>query len=209
MVILFSLSAVYHWHGFNHARAPMILLVLPDYGTEDRLLADARAGDSAAVMRIYEQYFGPVYQYIRLRVDDAPQAEDLASEVFVRLVRAFQSGKPPTESLRGWLFRVARNLIHDHYGHQRQLPLTSLDEWLPAPGEDGPEQQVAFRLSTERLRHALRMLAADQQEVVILRFGQMLSLHETADVMGKSVSAVKALQFRAVQTLRSLLGGGG
>jgi len=52
------------------------------------------------------------------------------------------------------------------------------------------------------------MLAPDQQEVLILRFGQMLSLQDTADSMGKSVSAIKSLQFRAVDTLRRLLAEG-
>ncbi len=182
----------------------MIVLVLPDYNTEDRLLASARDGDSSAVIQIYDEYYQPIFQYIRLRVADPALAEDLASEVFVRLVRAFQAGSAPRETLRGWLFQVARNLIHDHLGRQRQLPQTTLEEWMPAD-DDGPEQQVMRTLSTERMRRAMRLLAADQQEVVILRFGQMLSLQETADIMGKSVSAIKALQFRAVQTLRSLL----
>lgn len=204
-VILFSSLSEESPPECRHVQAPMMLLVLPDYSTEDRLLAEARAGDSTAVMHIYEQYFGPVFQYIRLRVGDAAHAEDLASEVFVRLVKALQTGKAPRDTLRGWLFQVARNLIYDHHGQQRRLPLTSLAEWMPAPHDDHPEQQVLQTLSTERLHRALRMLAADQQEVVILRFGQMLSLQETADIMGKSVSAIKALQFRAVQTLRSLL----
>lgn len=182
----------------------MIFIVLPDFSTEDHLLARARDGESAAVVQIYDQYFPPVFQYIRLRVGDAPTAEDLASEVFVRLVRAFQAGNAPTATLRGWLFQVARNLIYDHQGRERQMPLTDLEDWIPAHDDD-PEKQVMFTMSAERMRRALRMLAADQQEVVILRFGQTLSLQETADIMGKSVSAVKALQFRAVQTLRSLL----
>lgn len=61
-------------------------------------------------------------------------------------------------------------------------------------------------LDIERARQALRMLAAEQQEVLILRFGQLLSLQETADVMNKTISAVKSLQFRAVDTLRRILG---
>lgn len=187
----------------------MIVLVLPDYPTEDRLLTSAQTGDSTAIIQIYDIYFQPVFQYIRLRIGDTALAEDLASDVFVRLVRAFQTGSAPRETLRGWLFKVARNLIHDHVGRQRQLPLISLEEWMPASTDDGPEQQVIRTLSTERMRRAIRMLAADQQEVVILRFGQMLSLQETADIMGKSLSAVKALQFRAVQTLRSLLDAAG
>jgi len=55
------------------------------------------------------------------------------------------------------------------------------------------------------VRRVLAMLAPDQQEVLILRFGQMMSLQDTAESMGKSISAIKSLQFRAVDTLRRLL----
>jgi len=61
-------------------------------------------------------------------------------------------------------------------------------------------------LDIERVRRALRMLADDQQEVLLLRFSQMLNLQETADIMGRNVGAIKSLQFRAVNTLRQILG---
>src|SRR5690606_6515589 len=176
-----------------------------DFQAEDRLLARARAGDNAAISQIYDDYFPPVYQYIRLRAGDAGLAEDLAAEVFVRLVQALRGGNPPRRRLRGWLFQVARNLIYDHRGQADRLPQATRDDWSPAAAEYAPETQVMRAYTVDRLRQALVALPADQQEVIILRFGQMLSLQETADIMGKSVSAVKALQFRAVQALRSLL----
>jgi RNA polymerase sigma-70 factor (ECF subfamily) len=106
-------------------------------------------------------------------------------------------------SLRGWLFRVARNLLYDHY----QMPVTTgdLDEELPAPPEEDVETRLMRTLDAERVQRALRMLATDQQEVLVLRFGQMMSLQDTADSMGKSVSAIKSLQFRAIDALRRLL----
>jgi RNA polymerase sigma-70 factor (ECF subfamily) len=183
----------------------MIVIVLPDIAIEDRLLAQARQGDQDAIMRIYDSYFSPIYNFIRLRVDDRAQAEDLASEVFVQLVMALRQGKAPRHSLRGWLFRVARNLIYDHYGRGQRMTTTALDEWLPAPPDDEPEALALQALDTERARRVLGMLAAEQQEVLILRFGQGLSLQETADIMGKQVGAIKSLQFRAVSTLRQLL----
>ncbi len=185
----------------------MIVIVLPDIPSEDRLLARARQGQQDAIMQIYESYFPPIFQFIRLRVGERALAEDLASEVFVKLVEALQGNNAPRHSLRGWLFRVARNAIHDHYGKSRQLPTTTLDEWLPASPDNDPEVQFMRTLSVERARRAIRMLAAEQQEVLILRFGQMLSLQETADIMGRSTNAVKSLQFRAINTLRSILEG--
>jgi RNA polymerase sigma-70 factor, ECF subfamily len=183
----------------------MIVIVLPDIPAEDRLLEQARHGSQDAVMRIYESYFPPVFQFIRLRVGERALAEDLASNVFVKFVDALQGHNAPRHSLRGWLFRVARNEIHDHYGKSRQLPITTLDEWLPDSNDNDPEIQFIRSMNADRARHAIRMLAADQQEVLILRFGQMLSIQETADILGKSTGAVKSLQFRAINTLRAIL----
>ncbi|MBZ0277913.1 MAG: sigma-70 family RNA polymerase sigma factor [Anaerolineae bacterium] len=184
----------------------MIVLVLPDIPAEDRLLAQARRGNQQAIMRIYEAYFPPVYQFIRLRVGSPDTAEDLASDVFVKFVTALRGKNAPHSSLRGWLFRVARNAIADHYGKEQHMPTETLEEWVPTSGDDEPESQFIRTLDMERARTAIRMLAPEQQEVLILRFGQMLSLQETADIMNKTVSAIKSLQFRAVDTLRRILG---
>jgi RNA polymerase sigma-70 factor (ECF subfamily) len=154
-------------------------------------------------MQIYDTYFPPIYNFIRLRVNDRPLAEDLASEVFVKLVTAIQGNNAPRQSLRGWLFRVARNAIYDHYGQQKQFPTTTLEEWLPTDSD--MEGQVIQAMDAQRARQAIRMLADDQQEVLVLRFGQGLSLQETADIMGRNVGAIKSLQFRAVDTLRQIL----
>src|SRR5690606_10327085 len=116
---------------------------------------------------IYDTYFAPIYNFIRLRVEDRAVAEDLASEVFVKLVSALQGPTAPRHSLRGWLFRVARNENYDHYGKDRQFSTTTLDEWLPA--DDNTELHLIQSLDAERARRAIRMLADDQQEVLILR----------------------------------------
>jgi len=184
----------------------MIVLVLPDLPTQDDLLEQASRGDQDALREIYVAYFTPIYQFIRIRVGDAQLAEDLASDVFLDFVVAVKGrGAGPRQNLRAWLFRVARNKIYDHYGHDRQYPTTTLEEWLPDTPEDNPEAQFVRALNLENAREALRQLAPEQQEVLILRFGQMLNLQETADIMGKTVSAIKSLQFRAVERLRQHL----
>jgi RNA polymerase sigma-70 factor (ECF subfamily) len=181
----------------------ILLAALPDLPDEDRLLAQARRGDRKAIASIYEAFFDPVYQFIRWRVDDAHLAEDLTSDVFIKFLSALQSPNAPRHSVRGWLFRVARNALYDHYN--RPVADGDLDEELPAPPEEDAEVLLMHTLDVERVQRALRMLATDQQEVLVLRFGQMMNLQDTAESMGKSVSAVKSLQFRAIDTLRRLL----
>lgn len=183
----------------------MIVIVLPDLEEEDRLLSRARDGDRHAVAQIYDAYFPPIYQFIRLRVGDEPTADDIASQVFAKFVIALRGTNAPDKSLRGWLFRVARNELADHFRRDEPLPLETIDQWLASPPEQGPEVQALQNIEVERARQALRMLAPAQQEVLLLRFDQQLSLKETADIMDKKVNAIKALQFRAINTLRMIL----
>ncbi|MBZ0286066.1 MAG: RNA polymerase sigma factor [Anaerolineae bacterium] len=183
----------------------MIVLVLPDITADDTALARARAGDEDAIVTIYHRYYDPVYQFCRLRVGDAHTAQDLTSEVFIRFIKALKRETAPHTSLRGWIFRVARNLIADHYGREEELPVETLEQWLASDVSTDPEVQALRGIQVERARRAIRMLAPAQQEVLLLRFDQQLSLQETADIMDKEPNAIKALQFRAVNTLRQIL----
>lgn len=186
----------------------MIVLVLPEIAGDEELLARAQADDREAQRLIYERYFPPIHQFIRLRIQDREQANDISADVFLDFFVVLRSGKVPETNLRAWLFRVARNKIYDHYGEQKKFPVSTLEEWIPNTLEPGPEAEFMQSWQLDRTRRALRMLVAEQQEVLLLRFGQGLSLKETADLMNRSVSAVKSLQFRAVDTLRQVLDAG-
>jgi len=184
-------------------------LALTDSLDENRLLMRVRQGDRAALTHTYEQYFPLIYRFVRLRVQDQPTAEDIASEVFVKLIRT--AGKPngPQQSLKGWLFKVARNEIYRHAGSGQVVSGESLDERIPDGSGDREdlEAELVRTADVARTQSALRMLAPDQQEVLILRFSEGFSLQEVADLVGKSIGAVKSLQFRAVDTLRRILAG--
>lgn len=182
----------------------MLVLVLPDSNADDALLAKAKQGDKAAIGHIYRRYVEPIYHFARLRIGDAQAAEDLTSLVFEKFLSALADGKGPRQHLRGWLFQVARNAIYDSYGKLQSLPIETLDEW-EASETLAPEAAVMANLDSESLRQLIAELSPDQQEILLLRFDQELSLQETADIVGKNINTVKALQFRAVNRLRELL----
>lgn len=183
----------------------MLLIVLPDSVQDDSLLQRLQAGDERAIIQTYEAYFPPLYQFVRFKVGERALAQDIVSEVFVTLIESLGRPRSPRSNLRGWLFTVARNAVYRAYGKTRRLPEVELEEWMPAPSSSDPDVLLSDAFPIERVRHALRMLTPDHQEVLILRFGQRLSLQETADLMGKSTSAIKSVQHRAVETLRSIL----
>jgi RNA polymerase sigma-70 factor (ECF subfamily) len=186
----------------------MILLVLPDIDGDDHLLRQASQYNKEAVRLIYERYFPPIHQFIRLRVNNREQAKDICADVFLDFIRALQGNNPPRKNLRAWLFQVARYKVYKHYGKEKQLPQTALKEWMPTQHDNNPESIFVDQSRIAYIRKTLNLMVAEQQEVIILRFGQGLSLQETADIMGKSVSAIKSLQFRAIRNLRELVDAG-
>ncbi|MDW8326130.1 MAG: sigma-70 family RNA polymerase sigma factor [Anaerolineales bacterium] len=169
---------------------------------EKTLLEHARRLDERALSEIHSRYYGEIYRYALYRTGRSEVADDIAGEVFLRLLDALHAGRAPQTTLRGWLFGVASHLVADHF---RRAPRESvaLDEALAAPGTTSAEAESNLR--AREVRAALRRLTPEQQHALALRFGDGLSVEETAQVMGKSVNAVKVLQFRAIAALKRLL----
>lgn len=177
----------------------------PDEVSARLLLERIQHGDRDAVMVAYDVYFVDLYRYVRLRVPQAALAEDIVSDVFVTLLECVGQPNAPRHHLRGWLFKVARTQLQAQGKARIAIQWESLEEWMPAAIENNPEQLLGDVIDKQRLQHALNMLNADHQEVLLLRFGQQLSLQETAETVGKSISAVKSIQFRALTTLRQIM----
>jgi RNA polymerase sigma-70 factor (ECF subfamily) len=174
----------------------------------DDTLARARRLDSNALAQIHDHYYSEVYRYVRYRLDDQQACEDITSEVFLRFLDALHRQLGPTTSLRGWLMGTASNLVNDYLRHHYARPVENLEDNGEAENlEDGlsPESSLDDALQKRKVRQAIRQLTMEQQHVLALRFSEERSLDETARIIGKSVTAVKALQFRALASLRRLL----
>lgn len=168
--------------------------------SEATLLARLQAFDGEALTDVYNQYHTAVYRYIAFRVNDDATAEDLANEVFTRLLAALRRRQAPATTVRGWLFGVAERVVADHYRKRSRWRFGWLSEDLPSPA-DSPEQHVGHALRLAQLRAGLHRLSADQQHVLALRFGYGLPIAEVAALIGKSEGAVKMLQARAIARL--------
>lgn len=179
----------------------MIVMTLPDVSDDDILLKQARRGSKRAISDIYERYVEAIYQFVRLRVGDSQQAEDITSTVFTAFIEQVTSGRGPSSHLRGWLFRVARNHIYDSYGEQQGLPLETIEQ-MSASHTTNPEHHILQSISREQIQRLIQQLTPDQQDVLLLRFDQQLSLKEVSDILGKNVNTIKSLQLRAVKALQ-------
>ena len=177
-------------------------MALPDTRRE---LDGLRKLDPQAVATIYDRYFPDVYRYVFYRLGNESLAEDIASDVFVRLLEAVKAKRGPKTNLKGWLLSTASNVIADHLRHVYRRPTEMLSETMPDLGSSLTDE-VDRRHQADSVRQAYAQLTPEQQNVLALRFGDGCSLEETAAVMQKKVNAVKALQFRALAALQRHIG---
>ena len=170
------------------------------------LVARAQAGEAEAFGALYDRYVDVVYRYIYYRVGNQALTEDMVSETFLRALRRITSFTWQGRDFGAWLVTIARNLIADHYKSSRyKLEVQTADMLDADRAQDGPENEVLDSITNLTLLEAVKMLGAEQQECIVLRFLQGFSVTETALAMGKNEGAIKALQYRAVQSLKRLL----
>jgi RNA polymerase sigma-70 factor, ECF subfamily len=172
---------------------------------ERRALEGLQKLDSQSIGAIYDHYFPEIYRYVRYRLDDAAAAEDIASDVFVRLLEAAQKKQGPQTSLKGWLISTASNAVNDHLRRQYRRPVEALSDSMPDE-HSSVLAEVDVRERNRSVQAAYAQLTAEQQHVLALRFGQGYSLEETATHLKKNINAVKALQFRALAALQRQIG---
>ncbi len=171
---------------------------------DEQTIRQARQLDPHTLAAIHDQFYPVVYRYARYRLQDEQICEDISGEVFLRLLNALDQGKGPTTNLRAWLIGTASHLVNDHLRERYRHPQDSLEE-LDVPLEASPET-AAERISQQQLvQHAFHQLTLEQQHVLALRFSLEYSIEETAQTMGKTIGAVKTLQFRALAALRKWL----
>jgi RNA polymerase sigma-70 factor (ECF subfamily) len=176
----------------------------------DLLVAAARSGGGWAFGRLWEQLAPSVAAYLRGR--GVRDADDVTSEVFLAAFRGIGRFQGDGVAFRSWLFTIAHHKSVDV--HRRPASREVLVDAVGAGAGHGPDGDRARSAEDVALEHiagdrALRRLATltdDQRAVLLLRVVADLSLAETAEVLGKPVGAVKALQHRALSRLRADLG---
>lgn len=162
------------------------------------LVRTAKRGDRDAMSKICCYVYGHIYTYLYYRVSRPEDAEDLTSEVVLKINRSL---KKQRGNFHAWIYKIARNHLIDFYRRRAVRSEISLQD-VPEQAtkkSDGFSKQI---LTRERLRRGLRHLTDEQRQVVILKFIDGYDNQEIAGIVHKSVGAVKVLQFRALRALR-------
>jgi RNA polymerase sigma-70 factor (ECF subfamily) len=173
------------------------------------LLPRCQAAEQVAIEALYHLYGDRLYRYLLARTGDADTAADLSAELFVRMIQHIDRFKldrrRPAASFSAWLYRIAANLLTDHYRSRGRQP-EPLPDALPAPVRTADPQRIAEQHeTTAQLAAALNELSEEQRLVILGKFAEDLSNAEIAAWLGKSEGAIKSLQHRALRTLGRLL----
>jgi RNA polymerase sigma-70 factor (ECF subfamily) len=170
----------------------------------DRIVAKASAGDQAALADVYDMYAVRVYRYLLLHVRESSDAEDLLQRIFLKVIEGLPRYEARGLPFGAWVFRIARNTVIDFERTRRDH--ASLDDLLERPDErHGPAELMETAVEQAAIRSALDELTPDQREVVVYRFFAGLSPREIGVLLDRSEGSIRALQFRALQTLRARL----
>lgn len=178
----------------------MIEAITPDKITR------AQNGDAGVISELYERYHQGIFRYLYYCVGDLQTAEDLTSDVFVRMLRSIQHYEVKQASFDAWIFQIARNLAIDHHRRKKQQNHLHLEDvHLQEPSLDNIHNDS--RLDSQILMQALNQLNDAQRDVIILRFINQVPLSQAANLLRKSEDSVKALQRRGLAALRQILSG--
>lgn len=169
------------------------------------LVQAAQQGNQPAFGKLYDEFAGKLYKFIRFRVGATEVAEDILQDVFLKTWQALPKLELERLHFSAWLYKVARNAVNDHYRRQyRQPQILTLDERFDAPDRTAVAKLVQ-RSEIEQMRRVSQRLPARWRQVLELRFAQEFSVAEVADIMGKSSVAVRLMQHRALKRLRQLI----
>jgi len=167
---------------------------------DERLLVEAAKRDPALFGELYTRNFHVVYAYIARRAASREEAEDLTSEVFHQALANLKRFEWRGAPFAAWLMRIAANAIADRWRLRARETGDPPDDELSDPGAEDIERRAALFQMVERL-------SEDQRQVIIARFVEQKSIRDIAQELKRTEGAIKQLQFRALEKLRTSMEG--
>lgn len=173
---------------------------IEDTQIDEQALVEAAKHDTSAFGALYQLYFGRVYGYLRLRVQQEEDADDLTQQVFLQALNALPHYQSRGAPFATWLFTIARNVLADRF---RRRPVTSsLEASGDLVADHALEDDLLRRETYEQLGKLLNTLDPAARDLLALRFAAGLSAPEIAAVLGKRPDAVRKRLSRLLQSLK-------
>ena len=172
---------------------------------DNALVARAAAGDSGAFAELVRRHQNRVFGFILRMIDSRDEAMELTQDVFVKAWQALPGWRPEA-AFSTWLLQIARNAALDQLRRRQVVRFAPLEEGLEVADEaPGPEARYASRQRQAQLERALRRLAAEHREILLLRDIEDMAYEDIAEVLGISLGTVKSRIARARAGLLQLM----
>ena len=172
-------------------------------------IAQQAVANDEAFDLLYEHFFPRTYNITYARVKNAALADDIVSDVFIKMVEHLAEFDSSKASFATWLSRIAMRTLTDYYRWQSYRQNVEWDDvFSPAVDEkERPEGQRLIKEGKHELLLAIGKLGEREQRIIELKFWGDMSNKEIADTLGISASNVGVILFRAMGTLRQALAG--
>lgn len=174
-----------------------------DLPTEElnRLVRKAKGADASAQSRLISLFYTKIYRYIYYRVNQKEDAEDLTNDVFVRMLESLEN---QSGSFFAWLYQIASNRIVDYY-RKKDVRKDTSEVGDAIEYFESDEKSIDKMFLQNELRKGIQQLTGEQQEVIVLRFIEGYQANEVAEMLNKTPTAIRQLQFRALKQLRKII----
>jgi len=175
-----------------------------DREEERRIVLKAVERDQEAFAQLYDRHVVRIYRHIYYMVNDSNIAEDLTAQTFLKAWEAIDRYKERGAPIVAWLLRISHNLTVSFLRSKRdhsELDETFLDQKMTR----NPEEALEQASDEKSMREAVLKLRDEQRQVIMLRFVEEMDYREVADIIGKSVPAVRVIQHRALGNLRKIM----
>lgn len=161
--------------------------------------------DAEAFGQLYDRYVDNIYRFIFFKVSDTNEAQDITSDVFLKVWSAIKEKKQGIENFKAYVYRTARNAVVDHYRKNRKN--ISIDD---IQAEELVTKSTVARLldtdmDTKRVLSALKILKDEYRELIMFKYMNEMSYSEISEITGKSYVNIRVQVHRAVKTLKQLL----
>ncbi len=171
---------------------------------EWEIVRRAQGFEEDALKSLYETYYPKIYGYAFLQMGDVQAAEDLASDVMLKMIESIKSYQFKGLPFGAWVFRIARNRLIDLHRRRKRRGEVDLSETL-AGTLASPLSMAERALERGQLQVAMKHLTDEQRQVIVLKFIQGFDNRSIGRIMGRSEGAIKSLQHRALHALRRVL----
>ena len=175
---------------------------------QDKLLIlRLKKKDPEAFAQVYDLYVTSIYRFIYFKVSTRQDAEDLTSEVFLKVWQYFSETEEVIENLRALIYRVARNLVIDFYRRNARTDFQYDESILDSISDERQQSflgKVETKLEMKNIEQILRQMKQDYREVLILYYLEELSVKEISNILDKSKGSIRVLLHRALKVAREL-----